>query len=95
MQDDLDDWSAEAATMGDVYRNAAFCIAATAARNCNYGLFVNRDLNHRPPVKVSTRWRHATGDKHSVLDGDYAVYTSWISTAFNIDDAPLNQRAWV
>jgi hypothetical protein len=95
MQDDLENWSAEAATMGEVYRNAAFCIAATAAKNCDFGLFVDRDLNHRSPVRVNIRWRQIAGSKHSVLDGDYALCTEWISATFNIDDAPLNQRAWV
>jgi hypothetical protein len=95
MQDDPDDWRAEASTMGKVYRYAAFCIAATAAENCNSGLFFDRDLKYRTPVKVSTRWTQVTWGKHKMLDDDYALCPEWISATFNIDEAPLNQRAWV
>jgi hypothetical protein len=81
--------------MREVYKYAAFCIAATASKNCHSGLFVDRDLEDRTPVKV-----HFTGPRLAegaflVPDGDYALITDWISPAYNIDDAPLNRRAWV
>jgi hypothetical protein len=40
IQDDPDDWRKEAGQMRNVYCNAVFCIAATAAIDGSTGLFV-------------------------------------------------------
>jgi hypothetical protein len=81
--------------MCDVYGSAAFCIAATAAENSDTGLFVDRDLRFRTPVKVDINWGQVAATRGSVPSGSYALRTEWISTIFNIDDAVLNKRAWV
>ncbi|KAH7025164.1 heterokaryon incompatibility protein-domain-containing protein [Microdochium trichocladiopsis] len=47
VQDDAEDWRAEAARMKDVYSNALLTIAASSAASCNQGLFIDGE---RPPA---------------------------------------------
>jgi hypothetical protein len=50
IQDDPKDWNRESSRMRDVYRNATFCIAATAAEHGGVGLFFDRDIQVLTPI---------------------------------------------
>jgi hypothetical protein len=104
-QDDREDWETEAGRMKDVYKNAAFCIAATAARDGNDGLFYERDPRGVHPVKIDMSWsvvRHlqvsndTTG--RSALPtrptGSYLVGCHYFDTDKVVWDTPLNKRGW-
>jgi hypothetical protein len=86
--------------MRDVYSNAACCIAATAADNGSIGLFFDRDLEAMTPVKVELSKamdaidaRHVTFLDH--LHGSYMLQFKKHHRSVMIDNAPLNDRAWV
>jgi hypothetical protein len=81
--------------MRDVYSNAAFCIAATAAQDGNIGLFVDRDSESLTPIKVQLKWHPSQPQPHPMRQGDYQLSCHWIIPEWAIDAAPLNQRAWV
>jgi hypothetical protein len=91
IQDDSDDWRAESGRMRDVYHNAAFCIAATAAPDGNAGLFFNRDAASLMPMKIDVAW---TGAEWPAPD-TYRCSFAWPDAYTHIDCAPLNQRGWV
>ncbi|KAF2659825.1 HET-domain-containing protein [Lophiostoma macrostomum CBS 122681] len=95
IQDDVDDWRTESAAMRDVYGSAAFCIAATAAEDSSTGLFVDRDLTNRTPVKVRLTPETSRQPNHNMLGNDYSLGVDWVSSHQVIDGATLNQRAWV
>lgn len=81
--------------MRDVYSRTAVCIAATAAKDGDMGLFFPRDSQGLTPIKVEATWRH----KHSLPRfppaGTYWCGCHWLSAYAAVDGAPLNQRAWV
>jgi len=52
IQDSRQDWEAESAQMGRVYRHSECCIAATAAPDGSFGCFVERDPRTIEPLKV-------------------------------------------
>jgi hypothetical protein len=86
--------------MRDVYSNAACCIAATAADNGSIGLFFDRDTEAMTPVKVelckamdAIDARHVTFLDH--LCGSYMLQFEKHHRSVMIDNAPLNDRAWV
>jgi hypothetical protein len=95
-QDDENDWSTESAAMREVYSNAAFCIAATAAENGKTGLFFNRDVELVTPVKVELSRAMNSRNKAALnqLCGSYWLGFEEYSRGDSIDAAPLNQRAW-
>jgi hypothetical protein len=93
IQDDVDDWAKESATMNDVYGNAAFSIAATAARDGNDGLFSYRDLELSAPIKVQVDIFHEPDS--DIPSGTYWVGLEGPRAHSIIDPAPLNQRTWV
>jgi hypothetical protein len=95
IQDDVNDWRTEAATMCEVYNNAEFCIAATAAENCDAGLFVDRDFTNRSPVKVQIAWGNTPMNQHLVPDGEYSLSMDRTSMFSSVENAKLNLRAWV
>lgn len=94
-QDDLSDWEIQSHCMRDVYRNSAFCIAATAASNGDDGLFCVWD---QPSQFVITAEEDcgASGPRKALLPpGVYSGSLSPINAYDAIDIAPLNRRAWV
>jgi hypothetical protein len=52
VQDDLDDWAREAASMASIYRNAVLTIVAAAADDTTKGLFQVKSRNRVWPVKI-------------------------------------------
>lgn len=86
--------------MRDVYRNATFCIAATAAEDGTRGLFFDRDTQAFQSFKVEARKKfyEQLGGKH---DKDYPQPEAYwcgphpVVPHHAFDPAPLNRRAWV
>lgn len=78
--------------MGDVYSNAVCCVAATASKNGNEGLFRHRQPEGLTSVQVRTTWSQTPGFPAS---GSYWCGCHIISPITAIEKAPLNQRAWV
>ncbi|KAF2830312.1 HET-domain-containing protein [Ophiobolus disseminans] len=93
-QDNLDDWHTEAGQMSDIYGNATCCIAATSAKDCNTGLFIDREPHALEPIKIKITESRSLSSTHLPPPGLYWASFRW--TNYNaIDHAPLNQRAWV
>jgi hypothetical protein len=90
IQDSISDWQQESARMGDKYKNALCNIAATAASDGRVGCFFNRNpllvQNFRLHID-SFRGHPSTTGLYGFVDGNF-----W---GRNVDNAPLNRRAWV
>lgn len=80
IQDDIADWEKESAVMGQIYEGAVFNIAATWAADGSLGLYHKRD-----PATVSPP---DLGEGNTTL-ARLRMYTD------DIEEAPLNTRAWV
>ncbi|OAL00740.1 HET-domain-containing protein [Phaeosphaeriaceae sp. SRC1lsM3a] len=100
-QDDEHDWGFEASRMKDIYRNAAFCIAATHATDSTVGLFHERDDRAVHPLNVDISWSNPRAMMGALMHpsqmlptGPYSVVCEHLNEEWLIDDAPLNQRAW-
>jgi hypothetical protein len=86
IQDSVEDWRQEAATMGDVYRNAVINIAATGSSDGSGGCFSNRNPIIVEPCKVEADWEWGAGH--------YQIHDSAL-WRHGVTRAPLNTRAWV
>ena len=89
IQDDKQDWKAEAAKMWQVYANAYVNVAATSSSNSSQGLFRTRNpLTTKPCVAVirEGHWLIPTGRYHCYNAAE------WVN---QIRKAPLSKRAWV
>ncbi|MCJ1461965.1 hypothetical protein MMC07_000565 [Pseudocyphellaria aurata] len=86
IQDDWKDWEAESSMMADVYSNSAVTIAASSAKNSLAGCFFPRDPS--PPIAF---------DYPSATCPSRSVYVRRQLKRFyqEVNDGPLNQRAWV
>jgi hypothetical protein len=95
IQDDAEDWNIEASRMRDVYRRAAYCIAATAGRSSNVGLFFDRDAQALTMIKITLTW--SSSDRYGCWPaaGTYWCGGHWLDPVTAVDMAPLNRRAWV
>ncbi|KAF4471936.1 hypothetical protein FALBO_1154 [Fusarium albosuccineum] len=87
IQDDLADWEKESATMGNVYKEALFTLAAASSSSSNQGF-----LDERPKsTDFSTEWINEDGIP-TILKARLDPTTSqtiWTSSKF-----PLNNRGW-
>jgi hypothetical protein len=83
--------------MKDVYHNAAFCIAATAAPNGTAGLFYERNPAAISPIRVNLLY--APTSDHGELPYITPCGMYWMrvcpSIKHAVAEAPLNTRAWV
>ena len=95
-QDDLSDWSAQATIMQEIYHGATLNIAATAAEDGNVGLFYHRNPEELGPFKIDAAWP-ATPAMSITVNTAYQSFRCYRlhSSVQLIDDAPLNERAWV
>ncbi|KAI0966120.1 heterokaryon incompatibility protein-domain-containing protein [Xylaria arbuscula] len=87
IQDDPEDWKREAATMGDVYLHSYLTIAATRAANSEAGFLGPRSFTHTVQVRLA--------DVTSGADDRNIYACQRRSFANDVDDGPLNRRAWV
>ncbi|KAF3006924.1 hypothetical protein E8E13_011266 [Curvularia kusanoi] len=100
-QDSEEDWSRESNCMQDVYSRGSFTIAATAAHDGREGLFFDRLNPRMGPVQIEITWRAdeypARLDTESKFLPEAGSYFFGDPTGFiqDIDQAPLNNRAWV
>jgi hypothetical protein len=94
IQDDLDDWRREAATMCDVYEGARLTIAATRADDTHPGCFFqNSDATNGFQI----RGHDDGGDGREISFRRGIDHTLWtyVPTEISKDFSPLLQRAWV
>ncbi len=82
IQDSEQDWERESSLMSQVYSGSYCNIAATAASDGSRGLFFERDTKLIRPIKVMMR-----NTFYNIVDGGL-----WVR---NVEQAPLNRRAWV
>jgi Heterokaryon incompatibility protein (HET) len=94
VQDSVDDWTKEASLMADVYKNARFNIAATAAINSHHGMFYDRDPLKIGSCLVLITWDGTWFISEQDVKGSYYLTRK---DAFDEDIclAPLNKRGWV
>ena len=81
--------------MRDIYSCANCCIAATAAKDGDDGLFFNRNPRDLLPIRADTSRARIYGQKTNEPLSAYIIDSVFVTDAVAIDDAPLNQRAWV
>lgn len=80
------DWHSEAEKMGDVYRNAAFVIAASGAEDSSQGLFINDRLAekvYRLPYRTAAE-----------VKGTFNIVQSPNESDWHPAHGPLETRAW-
>lgn len=87
IQNSVDDWRREAATMGKVYQNALCNIAATGASDSSEGCFWDRNPLLAQACKINLTWELPLKGSYHGLDRSL-----WSK---NIGEAPLNRRGWV
>jgi hypothetical protein len=87
IQDCQSDWFKESGLMGDIYANSYCNIAATAAKDGTVGCIYKRDPILAHPLHVQTTWTDGEPTTYCLIDCNM-----WTR---EVDDAPLNQRAWV
>ena len=85
VQDDPSDWRRESATMGDVYSNAYFTIAAGNAPEDTQGFLMLRGHNI-----VTLKINSASGDSADVL----LQSNAWLRPGLSMEKTPLYRRAW-
>ena len=85
IQDDPEDWKAQASMMGLVYKNACCNIAATWAADSNAGYFTKR-ASTIITLKFGVELEPPTTECQVSLASLYY---------YGIREAPLNQRGWV
>ncbi|KAL3419068.1 heterokaryon incompatibility protein [Phlyctema vagabunda] len=84
------DWELEAGRMGDVYKYGYCNIAAVRSKLNAEGLHVKRNPLIITPLMLSI----SNGDNPTEGVGNYCFHQQF-EEWFNLDTAPLNQRAWV
>ncbi|KAL2136225.1 hypothetical protein VTI74DRAFT_4855 [Chaetomium olivicolor] len=103
IQDSLEDWRAESAQMGLVYRHGILNIAATGFSDGSNGLFVQRDPNILMPISLSIGTNHSShgnpGEgrekRQGALEpGNYYLADTSVWKG-GVDDSPLCGRGWV
>jgi hypothetical protein len=87
VQDSITDWKKESTLMGDVYKNSACTIAASAASSGDVGCFFNRDPHLIEPCKIQNHSLQYLDEGYYCMDNDI-----WEE---EIERAPLNYRGWV
>ncbi|KAK8035585.1 heterokaryon incompatibility protein-domain-containing protein [Apiospora rasikravindrae] len=96
VQDDLQDWTVEAAKMADVYQGSYFTIAATSSPDGDGGLYLD---SVTPATRVDLRRAKEsskTGTKTSHAETPDACYIRYpVASLDAIRNGPLSSRAWV
>ena len=91
IQDDNDDWAAEAALMCDVYQHATVTIAAAHAPNGDVGCFTARDGLRVLPFYVDC---HPAGGSGSSMKLQFTAHGG-LQSQYLSKDPVLYGRAWV
>ncbi|PMD43135.1 HET-domain-containing protein [Hyaloscypha variabilis F] len=90
IQDDVEDWKREAATMCDVYSGSALNFAATAARDGSYGCFFNRDPRHVRTCRIQVTQIYPDRKMKRVFE--CMADSHW---KVGVEESPLVSRGWV
>jgi len=91
VQDDEDDWEREAKTMASVYGSSYLTIAATHARSCQDGLFLDHDTLEGDKI-IELPYLRQDGSRDGVFYLRLRSREALI--AMRPDLGPLGQRAW-
>ncbi|KAI0845542.1 heterokaryon incompatibility protein-domain-containing protein [Daldinia vernicosa] len=91
IQGSEDDWIHESKAMVDVYRHSKCNIAATAAEGPTEGCFYSRDPTIVSPLEIILR---IGGVEENPITKRYLI-SSRRFWGRNVEEAPLNKRAWV
>lgn len=100
IQDDVDDWRAQAAKMADIYANAHLTIAAAHAEGPRAGLYSSlkpEDYAHRlcvSPTSAGDRPGPGVYARRAIAHVDNRYVGSLAASSPSNDELPLLQRAW-
>jgi hypothetical protein len=86
VQDSIDDWKREAATMKDVYGSSALNISAAAAAENSEASFASRDIASIPALEITLNWDDYNKQNYIMVSEDIKDV---------VDASPLRSRAWV
>ena len=89
VQDDPQDWAAEACRMCLVYQNAAITLAATDSKDSKGGLF------HKPKMNETVDLPYTRIDQSQKIVGCFQLSVWDRPKAMALVQAPLCKRAWV
>ena len=95
MQDDKDDWEEAAATMANIYQQARLTIAATFARNSDFGLFAPDRKRYKARKLRDCElyvWEERTEFPRPYIQNNPDEFPESTPT---FRDFPLLTRAWV
>jgi hypothetical protein len=98
VQDDADDWAAQAAQMANIYSNAYLTIAATCAPNSTHGLFSQTPAIYLPEtihLKKSDGSSHPLQVRHSSKFHMLESYQEGSGLPWSSSTWLLLSRAWV
>ena len=96
VQDSNDDWLTQSSNMHCIYKNATFNIAATGFIDGQRGLFVDRNIQSISPAPIIIGADIIEDGKTLLEKGNYFVIPlSNHQWKLEVDEAPLNLRAWV
>ncbi|KAI1385897.1 heterokaryon incompatibility protein-domain-containing protein [Hypoxylon trugodes] len=91
IQNSPNDWTHESRTMADVYQHSICNIAATASTGPTKGCFYPRNPIIVAPMEITLRMR-IEGRRPSPKKYTFFIGSKWNT---NVEEAPLNTRAWV
>lgn len=91
IQDDSDDWEAEAVKMASVYGNAYFTIGATNSTSCHDGIFKPRDESAHNVLVGPLGAGEEPRPVDSLREGEIYARRRWYNRA---NELPLAKRGW-
>lgn len=94
VQDSKDDWLAESALMGDIYKYSSCNIAATGFSDGGKGFFATRTLDDVSCPTITTQWQGKWRYTNEPKAGTYFLCDTNLFSG-QVNEAPLNRRAWV
>jgi len=104
LQNDVDDWQRESATMFQIYKSATLTVAATASWSASEGLFRNSSTLPEIPCLLYSSGGNAEGDNHCAFAvdgeglGDKSKFmkeiedSRWFSRAWTLQERQLSSR---
>ncbi|CZR67956.1 uncharacterized protein PAC_17855 [Phialocephala subalpina] len=90
IQDSKNDWSREAALMGEVYKHGILNIAANTGRGCHDGIFTVRDDSEAIQLPLHSAKHHVSGYMYARF-GKWDAYQPGVLGV----DSSLSSRGWV
>lgn len=97
-KDPNSDWRKESVKMGGIYDNCVLNLAATVSEDSDGGLFRDRDILMTKELKMMIHWPPYPVHNRpidSVLHPELFICIKSSLWRDNVDNTPLNTRAWV